>query len=237
MSHFTNATFLETIIWFYVIPSVYLSFRLRPQIKKAAFFALTGTIIGMVFEYSAEVTKTWVFPHSAFPTLIFGLSPIEVPLWLFFWMYFIVMFYEYYLEKDRRVESSRSLIYTLFSAAVLVFVWVCLLPLTRQTLAVPYTYLSFGFAIGLLPLALCLWNFPKLAGKIFFAGIYFFYSSLIYEIVGLGLNIWDFPTEGQFIGWVNLFGFSFPFEEFFFWITLGSMGILAVYEFFDDDRK
>jgi len=36
---------------------------------------------------------------------------------------------------------------------------------------------------------------------------------------------------------VELFGLKFPFEEFLGWFVLAAIGILAVYEFVDDDRK
>jgi hypothetical protein len=49
------------------------------------------------------------------------------------------------------------------------------------------------------------------------------------------LGQWSFP--GKFIGWIDLFGVRFPFEEFLIWIVLGAAGVLAWYELFDDRTK
>lgn len=50
------------------------------------------------------------------------------------------------------------------------------------------------------------------------------------------LGQWTFPGD-QFIGWVNMLGVRFPFEELLFWFMLAAIGILSYYEFFDDNRK
>jgi len=60
--------------------------------------------------------------------------------------------------------------------------------------------------------------------------------SFTYELTALHLGLWSFPGE-HFIGWVDILGYRFPFEEFFFFIVLASIAGLAYYEFFDDDQK
>jgi hypothetical protein len=65
---------------------------------------------------------------------------------------------------------------------------------------------------------------------------YFFYFNIIYEIVGLRLRWWDFPGT-QFVGHVSLFGVTFPFEEFFFWLVLGGFMVLSYFELFDNTQK
>jgi hypothetical protein len=46
---------------------------------------------------------------------------------------------------------------------------------------------------------------------------------------------WIFP--GEYVGIINLFDLSFPFEEFLFWIMISSMGFLTYYELFVDDER
>jgi hypothetical protein len=77
--------------------------------------------------------------------------------------------------------------------------------------------------------------FPRLFSKYVKAISYFFALFILLELTGVHLNQWVFP--GEFIGWVELFGIKFPFEEFFFFIILGSAVILSYYEVFADDRK
>jgi hypothetical protein len=62
------------------------------------------------------------------------------------------------------------------------------------------------------------------------------YLALMFELTGLELQLWTFPGT-HFIGWVDLLGYKFPFEEFFFWFVLSAITILSYYEFFDDNRK
>ena len=65
---------------------------------------------------------------------------------------------------------------------------------------------------------------------------YFFYLTLVYELTALTLGWWSFPSS-QFIGWVEIAGIRFPFEEFFFWLVLFSAWIVSAYEFSIDDEK
>ena len=78
--------------------------------------------------------------------------------------------------------------------------------------------------------------FPRLLSKYVKTASYFFLLSILFELTGLQLNQWTFPGS-NFIGWVELFGHRFPFEEFFFGFVMGAISVLTYYEFFDDDRK
>ena len=80
-------------------------------------------------------------------------------------------------------------------------------------------------------------KFPKLYAKFLKAGAYFFFFLLIYEITALSLGQWVFSAESQFLGLMEFKGITFPFEELFAWIMLGSLATLSYYEFFDDDKK
>jgi hypothetical protein len=90
----------------------------------------------------------------------------------------------------------------------------------------------------LIPLLLIIDKYPKLLKKFSLVAIFFIFHTLVYEILALNLGYWEFPQlQSQYVGWVNLFGVSFPVEELFFYITIGSISLLSYYEFFDDDRK
>ena len=76
---------------------------------------------------------------------------------------------------------------------------------------------------------------PKLFGKFFLTGVYFFYLTFVYEVIALKLGWWNFPAS-DYIGWISIMGIKFPFEEFLFWLVLIAMASLSYYEFFDDDE-
>lgn len=238
VSLFLKPVFFETIFLFYILPALFLSWKLPGQIVKTAQLAFVGSLLGLIFDYSAEVTATWVFPQTYFSFKLLGVTPIEVPLWFFFWTYLVIMFYEYFLEQDKKREKIASTAKTLLWVGLVIYLtFYFLITVWRMPFAVPYTYLTFGVLYAFIPLVLMLYFYPKLRAKFLIVIAYFFLHSLVYEIVGLRYGSWSFPATSQFVGWIQLFSFKFPFEEFFFWITVASAGILAWYEFFDDDRK
>ena len=102
---------------------------------------------------------------------------------------------------------------------------------------IKYFYILWGSVLLLIPLLLFLFKYPKLIGKFFIVGVYFFYLNFAYELSALALNWWHFPRTGDFLGWINVGQLFFPFEEFFFYVMLFSIGWLVWYEYFDDDRK
>jgi hypothetical protein len=121
----------------------------------------------------------------------------------------------------------------LFTAILSIFLIVK--TLDASLLRIPYFYFITGIVLGIIPITAVLLKFPNLFTKFAKAAVYFLFVSLIWEFVAVPLEQWTFP--GQFIGWINLFGVRFPFEEFFVWMILGAMAVLSFYEFFDDDRK
>jgi hypothetical protein len=82
-----------------------------------------------------------------------------------------------------------------------------------------------------------LFKFPSLYGKLLKVASFFFYYSFVYEITALELSQWSYPVPSQFLGYINIYKYSFPIEEFFFWIMLGGLAVLTYYEYFDDDQK
>lgn len=66
-------------------------------------------------------------------------------------------------------------------------------------------------------------------------GAFFFMVFLIYELTAIKLGQWHF--QGQYIGWVELMGLRFPFEELLFWMGLSGFVVLSLYEGFVDNDK
>jgi len=105
-----------------------------------------------------------------------------------------------------------------------------------KLISIPYFYLFFTLAAGVVPLALELWEHPRLGMKFLRVGLYFTYVAILYELTAISLGQWYYPSE-QFIGWVDFSGLRFPVEEFIAWILLGSVAVLSGYEHFDDTRR
>ena len=236
-SLFLQANFFYAIILFFLAPSIYLSYRHPKFIRKSLIVSFVPIPFLVVVEWIAGATGQWIFPISVFSSRLFGFVPFDVFLWYFVWIFYIVMFYEYFIDEHcRRIFSSRRLKYA-FIAFLCIFCYFLLqLFVTGTFIKVPYFYLWWGIIFGIIPIIIFLFRFPNLVGKLTQATIYFSFVSFLWEMVALRLNHWQFPGP-NFIGWVEVGGVRFPFEEFLVWIIQGAAAILVWYEFFDDDRK
>lgn len=229
--------FAASTIVFYVIPSVYLSIKMSGQIVKTSVMSFTGALIWSTFDYIWELTNAWNLTSIANYKFLDVIS-IEAPIWSFFWFYFLIICYEYFYEKDGSKEKTQPLTYKLLVAGLFGFLLLSFLVVfLNADLRVPYSYLVLGSIVCIVPIILMTKKYPALRKKFFYAGLYFFYATIVYEMIGLYNHYWYFPDVGQFIGKTHLLGFPLPFEEIVLWITLGSIGVLSWYEFFDDDRK
>jgi len=233
-----NANFLWSIILFFIVPNIYLSLRSPQNIKKTLIFALVlGFFAILPIDYISNVTMQKYIISSAFSVRLFGRVAIESLLWAVASIYYIVMFYEYFLDKHvTRKLKTPHFKYLLIIILIIISLFISLLFINPDSLNISYFYLYFGSAMLFVPLLFELIKRKALASKFFMAGAYFFYMSFIYEISALKLGWWDFPSS-LFVGWITIFNVGFPIEELVFFGLLFSMAVLAWYEYFDDDEK
>src|SRR3990167_4015079 len=98
---FLRFNFLVATLLFFGLPSLYLSFKKPKLIKRALFFAGTISIpMTIVLDSPAFFDRTWFVPNSAFRFLRDSV-PIEDVVWSFLWLYFAVIFWEYFLDYAR----------------------------------------------------------------------------------------------------------------------------------------
>lgn len=227
---------MSSIIFFYFLPSFYLSCKIPGQVKKSLFITFIGGTIWSSCDYIWELTNTWVTP-TIFPFKFLGVASMENVIWSYIWVYSIVIFYEYFFEKDKKVEKTIPLAYKLLTITCFGFLALVVAALIlKVNLLLPYSYAILG-TIFMIPSIYFLIKQPQLRSKFLSVGAYFFYQSLVLELLALQLGYWYFPQKGQFIGQLTLFHFTFPFEEFIMFIVMGAIIVLSWYEFFDDDRK
>jgi hypothetical protein len=87
-----------------------------------------------------------------------------------------------------------------------------------------------GITLGFFPLAAFLFRAPRFLGAFLKTAVYFFFFDFIHELTSLELGHWTFPGE-NFIGWISVFGYRFPFEEMIFWMMMSPLSILSYYVF------
>jgi hypothetical protein len=226
--------FVGGILLFMVVPSIYLSFRNPKKIKKSFLFSIFFSIpFSFVGDYLAVINKVWQTPSIY---RIFGVVSIEQFLWGFCFIYLVIIFYEYFLDKGRDNKLSKDfkhmVIYLTIMAISLLF-FIFFMP---SLLIFDYAYLFMGIFFIIFPLIFLYKPIAKAFPKFLVATIYFIFFDLIYEITALKLDHWSFPGS-QFIGKISLGGMMFPVEELIFWMGLGVIMILSWYEFFADDKK
>jgi len=240
ISFLTHANFFVSTLLFFGVPSVYLSIINQKYVKKILLFSLAyGLPVGIVVDYIAELTGIWYVPHSVFGSFrLFGIMTPDVLLWGILQTYFVLIFYETFLEEKCTPKLySSNFKYFLILGILALSAFVLLYFYNPSLLNIDYFYLKGGIVVVFLPAACMLLKFPKFWSRFLNMGAYFFMFNFIYELTGVRLGQWSFPAENQFIGIVDIMGIRFAFEEIFFWMILLAMAIVAFYEFFDDDKK
>ncbi len=232
-----KANLVTSILLFFGLPSVYFSYRTPRMVLKTIIFALVLTVfIGPWADYIATVSGAWYVPNSAFPVRLFGVVTFDNLLWLFFFVYSVLIFYEHFCDKGKKELIDKRMKYLIWPLFAVLFVFVLFLKQSPALLNIPYAYVWLGLVTVLLPASLFLRVFPNFLARYVKVSAYFFILSILFELTALELGQWSFPGT-TFIGWVEIMGYRFPFEEFFFWCLLAVTAILSIYEFFDDDRK
>ena len=232
LSFLLKVNFFGATILFLILPSIYLSLRDRKIVARAAIFSLVAMPCVFAMEYLAVKSGAWYFTKSIFLMRIFDIIILEVLLWYFFWIYLVIIYYEYFLDRDTHSKlGSNRLKYPLFFFAAM-FILVLFLAIYNVSVRIPYFYLFLGIFMVAIPVVFIMLKFPKLLTKFTKATLYFSYLYLVLDLTEIALGHWTYP--GEFIGWFELFGQKFPFEELLFWVILGSAAILSWYEYFDE---
>lgn len=231
-----NAGFLLSILLFFGLLSIYLSIRHRKAIIKTFIFSVLFSVpIAVMADYIATLNKVWHVP-TIFSFRFLNIISIENFIWGFALTYSIVIFYEYFFDKTGKELISRRIRYFGYIFGALLALFFAVLLVRPAMLQIKHAYLWLGVTLVLIPEIIFLLVYPGLFLKFTKTGIYFFLFSTLHELSSLQLGHWWFPCS-DCIGWVELVGQRLPFEEFFFFIMLGAIGILCYYEFFNDDRK
>lgn len=200
-----------------------------------------------IFDYLIAKDQGWYIVNSVFPWRLFDIVVIEQFIWCFLYIYYIVMFYEYFLDKKEKktifhlfpkikdVISPNMEYFSLFMFMALAF-FVLFAYISPSTLQVDYAYLWVGTLLGIMPLSFFLFKFHNFLPRFCKIALYFLCLAILVEYVGLSLNHWAFPGS-HFLGMTRFFGFFIPYEEVVMYFILSTPITLSYYEYFDDDRK
>ncbi|MDP3901905.1 MAG: hypothetical protein Q8Q37_02955 [bacterium] len=232
-----RANFLISTLLFLGLPSLWLSIRTPSTILKTLIFSLIFSIpVGIILDYIGTLSGSWLVPVTVLPFRFFDIVPIEDLVWFFFLIYNIIIFYEHFLDKGREQLVDRRMKYLIWPLIVIFITFLIIWLINPGLLMMRYAYLWILIIVSILPSITFLSFFPRLLSKYVKTAAYFFLIALLFELTGLELGQWAFPGD-NFVGWVELFGYRFPFEEFFAWFIMAAICVLSYYEFFDDDHR
>ncbi|MBU1036736.1 hypothetical protein KKF32_01705 [Patescibacteria group bacterium] len=228
---------LTSALLFFVIPTIYLFIRRKKPIKRIfAGSALIGIGLGFIFDVILSANNAWYELGSQlmFNYRIFGFWPVDEPIWFILWALFIIAFYEHFHEREKKGVISKRFQYLAIPTLIALVFVLCIFTVRESIFYFRYAYFFLALP-SIIPIVLVIKRYPALFIKFFKTGLFFFMLFLIYELTAVKLGQWYFP--GEYIGWIELVGLRFPFEELFFWMMLSNFTVLSLYEFFVDDSK
>lgn len=157
---FFKVGFSVATILFFLVPTVYLSFRGGLPWKRIVFASLLFGFLLAQMDFLAEFNRAWVVPKLFFETRIFGIIGIDVIAWGFLWAFFILIFYERFSEHDRSSKISKH-----FNILTLVSIISCIVILVKfyfssSRIQMPYAYLFLGL-VGVLVFFLVILRIKK----------------------------------------------------------------------------
>jgi hypothetical protein len=229
-----RSSYLVATLLFYGLLAAYLSYRTPDMIGKTALFSFIFSLpISVVANYLAIADKTWFVNSTIFPVRILNGIPIDDMIFMFIYTYTLVIFYEHFLDKGKHELIDTRMKYLVWPI-VIIFILFFILVLGKNNLAIPYSYF-WGGLIVLVPvtatmIAIC----PRILSKYVKVGAYFFILGLIFILLGVHLNLWEYPGT-HFIGWLHFGSTRFPIEELMYWLILLAIGIISYFEFFDNN--
>lgn len=223
------------IIWF-IIPTIYLLFRLKKNLIKIFAATLPIGLLGFSLDIFLLHNHAWTPYNSSFSIRIFG-APIEEMLWFFFHIFYTLIFYEHFFDDENIFSVSRRFKYLAGTSFFIFFLSLFFIYGLPDVSRIRYAYLTIGI-IAMMPILIYLFggrmDFLK---KLIPLGVFFFLFAMIMEIQALRFGLWSFPDVQNYLGLVTFFGVAFPIEELIFWMILGPSAAIAYYEIFADDNK
>ncbi len=228
--YFWRPVYLVSILVVLVPPALINFYWLKKSRTKILIFSLVTTFLfAPPVELAARLTDAWDV-QSILPRL-FNLAPLENLLFAFINFFWVLSFYEYFVDHDSSAKISpnfKKIIFIYITTSLLFFI----LFFKDQTL-VAFNYHSLSLIILLIPGIFLFIRLPKLLLKIWLPTLFFAFVFFVYETVSLLIGSWWWP--GNYLLPLNLFGHIFPLDDIIIWYFLSTPVLIGGYEFFVDD--
>jgi hypothetical protein len=230
--YITKLTYFLSIILVLIPPSIANFLWLKKSRKKIFIFSIISTFLfAFAIELSSRLANTWDV-QSILPRIL-GLIPLENMLFAFLNIFWVLSFYEYFVDEDTTKKISGK-----FKYLVILF---CLFSLIIFSLyfynpsIVEMNYFTTAIIILIIPSIILFYKKPILLKKTILPTLFFAIIFFIYEIVSIKIGSWWWP--GEYLKTFVIFGKVFPLDDIIIWYFLSTITLIGGYEFFADDWK
>ncbi|MFA6135817.1 MAG: hypothetical protein WC705_00400 [Candidatus Paceibacterota bacterium] len=222
--------YILTIIIVLVPPSIVNFLWLKNSKKRVLIFSIvTALLFGPPIELALRLANAWDVQSFFFRPL--GIIPLENMLFAFLNFFWVISFYEYFIDRSKEQKISRKFKF-------LVGLYILLLVIVFGTFIHNPTLIAINYAVASIPILIIpsliiYFKNPKLLKKIVIPILFFAIVFFVYEVVALIIGNWWWP--GEYIYPVTIFGKIFPLDDAFIWYFLSTATLIGGYEFFVDD--
>lgn len=236
LSLFIGGNYLISEVLLFVIPGVYLVVRQPSLLYKSTVFSLFFSVPTIaVVDYFAHLNGSWL-NFSVIGLNVLNIFPIDDFLWGFLYVFYVVVFYEYFFDRDTHKRYiSKRFFHTAAFFSLLVLLFVIIVSSLSQPLVIPYFYIIFSLLAFIIFPFIIFFTHRKITGHLLVFSGFFLFVSLLYEYVASVFGQWTFPGT-EFIGFISVGGLNIPAEELI-WILFAAPAVIAYYEIFADDKK
>ncbi len=230
--YFLKPNYLLSIMIVLVPPSIINFIWLEKSRNKILIFSLITTILfAFAVELSSRLANSWDV-QSVLPRL-FGILPLENILFAFLNFFWVLSFYEYFVDRDLTKDISMKFKYLVAIFAIFSILIFSLYFYNSKLIVM--NYFVIAIVILIVPSIIIFSLNLKLLNKTVLPVIFFAVVFFMYEVVALSNGNWWWP--GEYLLPVNLFGNIFPIDDVIIWYFLSTIALIGGYEFFVDDFK
>ncbi len=221
--------YLYSIIFVLTPPAVYNFLLLKKSKLKVFIFSLLSTLIfAPPLELMARLENSWDV-QSVLPRFL-GLVPLENMLFAFINIFWVLCFYEAFVDGDKKTPISRK--FKLIVLLYFLFATLTYLLFSYRRDLVAFSYIEIGVPMLLFAVIIFYKN-PHLISKVFAPTLFFSVVFFIYELVSLEVGSWWWP--GEYLLPMTINGNIFPLDDVLIWYFLSTPVLIGSYEFFVDD--
>lgn len=203
----------------------------KTRLKIALFSIAAALLLAPPIELMTRVADDWDVA-SVFPRL-FGYIPIENMIFAFFNFFWVLSFYEYFINGDVNKNISGKFKYLVGLYCVFMFLVLALFLYDRELIKM--NYFTMSVPILIIPSIFIFSLYPRLIKKTIIPTIFFAFVFFIYEMISMDLGHWWWP--GKYLFSFNINGLVFPLDDVVIWYLLSTPTLIGGYEFFINDSK